>query len=87
MVAIELWLAKFVSLLQESLAIRDLPYEAFKVSMKPKWVKPNVFKEPVPASTENKAFNMVGESLKSLLKKPAYLQTKSFKLQVQWQLL
>ena len=69
LVAIKLQLAKFIFLLQESLAIRDLPYKAFKVPIKPKQVKLNVSKEPIPPSIENKALNMAGESLKSLLKK------------------
>jgi len=73
-------LAKLVFSLQECLAIRNLPYKAFKVPIKPKWVKPNAPKEPVPLSIENKALNVAGEGLKSLLKKPAYLQAKSFKL-------
>jgi len=80
LVAIELWLAKFISLLRESLAIRDLPYKAFKVPIKPKWVKLNASEEPIPPSTENEALNIVGESSKSLPKKPAYSRTKSFKL-------
>ena len=73
LVAIKLQSAKFVFLLQESLAIKNLLYKAFKVPIKPKWVKPNILKEPMPPSTENKALNMAGESLKSLPKKPAYL--------------
>ena len=36
LVAIKLWLAKFVFLLWESLAVKDLPYKAFKVPIKPK---------------------------------------------------
>jgi hypothetical protein len=59
--------------LQESLAIRDLLYKAFKVPIKPKWVKLNIPEEPVPLSIENEALNVVRESLKSLLKKSAYL--------------
>ena len=82
LVAIEFQSAKFVSLLRESLAIKTLFYKAFEVPIKPKWVKLNIFKEPMPPSTENKALNVVGESLKSLLKKLAYLRAKSFKLQV-----
>jgi hypothetical protein len=82
LVAIELWSAKFVSSLRESLAIRNLPHEAFEVPMKPKWVNPNALKEPMPPSTENEALNVAGESSKSLLKKPAYSRAKSFKLQV-----
>ena len=66
--------------MRESLVVRDLPYKAFKVPIKPKWVKPNAPKEPMPPFIENKALNVVGESLKSLLKKPAYLWAKSFKL-------
>jgi len=80
LVAIELWSAKFVSSLRESLAVRDLPYEAFEVPIKPKWVKPNAPKEPVPPSIENEALDVAGESSKSLPKKPAYSRAKSFKL-------
>ena len=50
--------------------------------MKPKQVKLNIFKEPMPLSIENKALNMVKKGLKSLLKKLAYLQAKFFKLQI-----
>ena len=57
----------------ESLAIKNLLYKAFEVPIKPKWIKLNVLKEPMPPFTENKALNVVGESLKSLLKKLAYL--------------
>jgi hypothetical protein len=82
LVAIELWSAKLVSSLQECLAVRNLPHEAFEVPMKPKWVKPNAPEEPVPLSIENEALNVAGEGSKSLLKKPAYSRAKSFKLQV-----
>ena len=66
--------------MRESLAIKNLLYKAFEVPIKPKWVKLNILKKPMPSFTENKALNMAGESLKSLLKKLAYLQAKSFKL-------
>ena len=72
LVAIELWSAKLVSSLQECLAVRNLPHEAFEVPIKPKWVKPNAPEEPVPLSIGNEALNMAGEGSKSL-KKPAYL--------------
>ena len=37
----------------------------------------------MPPSIENEALNVIGESSKSLPKKPAYSRTKSFKLQIQ----
>ena len=40
----------------------------------------------MPPSIENEPWNVAGESLKSLLKKQAYLRAKSFKLQVRRQL-
>ena len=81
-VAIELWSAKLISSLQKYLAIKNLPHKAFKVPMKPKLVKPNAPKEPVPLSVENEALNVAREGSKSLPKKPAYSRAKSFKLQV-----
>jgi len=36
LVVIKVWLAKLVSSLQECLAVRNLPYKAFKVPIKPK---------------------------------------------------
>ena len=73
LVAIKLQLAKFISSLQEFLAVRNLLYEAFKIPIKPKQVKLNIPKEPMPPSIGNKALNTTGESLKSLLKKLVYL--------------
>jgi hypothetical protein len=52
------------------LAVKDLPYKAFKVPIKPKWVKPDIPEESVTIFTKNKALR---GSLKSLLKKPIYL--------------